>query len=149
MIQTAGGEQLPFKSKEEYLDFLLNDPRSAWLWMEHYDMQALSNMYQVPVHTLTTGVQGMEEPKARWTHITPDERLRDFSERVGELPDLYLMHQDENHFDLIVHKNSILVQAENSTTKEDIKEVDHDNVVRMEAEKVDKNLLRVVGASAG
>ena len=140
MIQTAGSEQLPFNNKDEYLEFLQNDPRSAWLWMEHYDMQALSNMYQVPVHTLTTGVQGMDEPKARWTHMKPDERLRDFNQRVGELPDLYLMHQDDNHFDLIVHRSSILVQEENSSKDVGNQEVVHENVERAEEEIVITNL---------
>ena len=79
LTQTAGNERLPFKNREEYRDFLENDPRSAWLWMEHYDLQALSNMYQVSIHILTTGAQGLQEPKARWTHLTPDLRLKDFS----------------------------------------------------------------------
>ena len=112
LSQRAGSEELPFKNKEEYLDFLQNDPRSAWLWMEHYDLQALSNIYQVSVHILTTGVKGIKAPSARWTHISPDQRLKDFSTDRGEVPDLWLMHQDENHFDLIAPKNSIIVEEQ-------------------------------------
>ena len=57
----AGSKSIPFKDKDEFLKFLKNDERSSKLWMDHHDLQAVSNMYQVPVHILTTGV-GMVEP---------------------------------------------------------------------------------------
>ena len=130
LTQTAGNEKLPFKNKEEYLDFLQNDPRSARLWMEHYDLQALSNVYQVPIHILTTGLQGMEEPKARWTHLYPDVRLKNFSTEIGEIPELWLMHLDENHFDLIAPKSSIIVLGQDYKQENDV----HKNVTNSEHE---------------
>ena len=57
---------------------------------------------------MTTGVQGKPEPKARWTHLAPDSRLVALSSKQPDLPDMYLMHVDDIHFDLIVHKDSDL-----------------------------------------
>ena len=76
--------------------------------MDHGDLQAVSNSYQISIHILTTNVAGMEEPKARWTHLTPDERMKSFSKIPAGLPDMWLFHVDDHHFDLIVEKDSML-----------------------------------------
>ena len=56
--QQCGNKQKPFNDESVYLDFLKNDKESSKLWMEHHDLQAICNMYQVPVHILTVGVEG-------------------------------------------------------------------------------------------
>ena len=140
-VQTAGKEILPFKNKEEYLDFLQNDSRSAYLWMEHYDLQALSNIYQVSVHILTTDVKGKKETKARWTHLSPDERLKDFGTEIGEVPDLWLMHIDENHFDLIVPRNSIIIQGSNQVKPINIEKSKKESDKEKECSKETENKL--------
>ena len=66
---TAGSETIPIANEDEYLDFLQNDPRSGWLWMDHPDIQVVCKMYQINVHILTTNVMGMTEPRDRWTHL--------------------------------------------------------------------------------
>ena len=67
-------------------------------------------LVQISIHILTTGISGMEEPKARWTHIEPDTRLSAFSEVHKGLPDMWLIHEDETHFDLLIHKDSDLAE---------------------------------------
>ena len=74
--------------------------------MDHQDLQVVANIYQMNVHILTTGVRGNEAPSARWTHLVPDERLKQFS--TMQMPDMWLFHQDNIHYDLIIPKNSIL-----------------------------------------
>ena len=93
--------------------------------MEHYDLQALSNIYQVSVHILTTGVKGVKEQRTRWTHISPDLRLKDFSIDRGEIPDLWLLHMDENHFDLIVPRNSIIVEGKYQEKERNMEKSEH------------------------
>ena len=78
--------------------------------MENHDLQAVCNIYQVPVHILTTGVVGMAEPRARWTHLQPDIRLKEFCKIVGDLPEMWLLHQDNIHCDLIINRESILAK---------------------------------------
>ena len=85
--------------------------------MEHHDFQAVSKMYQVPVHILTTGVQGKEEPKARWTHVEPDTMLRSFRQVEFELPDMWLMHVDNIHFDLTIRKDNDLAKEGSINTR--------------------------------
>jgi hypothetical protein len=108
--QRTGMKEEPFKNEEEYLKFLKQNPKAAKLWMGYQDLQAVANMYQVPVHILTTGVEGMVEPRARWTHIQPDSRLKAFCKVIGDLPELWLFHIDEAHFNLIIRKNSELAK---------------------------------------
>ena len=102
--QFARSEEIPFKTKSEYLKFLKDNEKSGWLWMDHGDLQAVSNSYQINIHVLTTNVAGMEEQTARWTHLTPDERMKSFSKIPAGLPDMWLFHVDDHHFDLIVEK---------------------------------------------
>ena len=137
--QSAGAERLPpFENKDEYLKFLRTDKRSAWLWMEDHDIQALCNIYQVPVHVLTVGVEGMIEPKARWTHLQPDIRLRDFSAKLMDLPELWLMHLDKIHFDIIVSKDSDLYKEGTINQRQNKLDVDTKKNEDKEKNKVEE-----------
>ena len=107
--QMVGHEEVMFENENEYLDFLKNNPKSGRLWMDHADFQAVSNYYQIEIHVLTTNVENMVEPRARWTHLEPDPEMKTFSPVPKGLPNMWLMHVDEIHFDLIVHKDSLLV----------------------------------------
>ena len=97
-----------FMDEEEFLNFIKNDPTSGWMWMDHIDLQVVANSYQMKIHILTTNIDGMEEPKARWTQLVPDERLKEFKNVNGSSVDMFLMHCSDVHYDLIIHKNSIL-----------------------------------------
>ena len=106
--QMVGTKSKCFMDEEEYLNFLKNDPTSGWMWMDHIDLQVVANLYQMKIHILSTNISGLEEPKARWTYLVPDERLKEFKIVNGESLDMFLMHVSDIHYDLIVHKNSIL-----------------------------------------
>ena len=116
------------------------EPFVKFPWMDHHDLQAVSNMYQVPVHILTTGV-GMVEPKARWTHLEPDIRLESFRSKLGELPELWILHSDNIHFDLLIRKDSKLAK-EGSINQRQSKNEDSDNIPidREEEEESDSSL---------
>ena len=105
---TVGLTNKIFENESTFLDFLKNDSQSGLMWMDHFGLQIVSNMYQISVHILTTGLVGLEEPGARWTHIEPDKRLSSFSKVHKGLPDMWLLHVNETHFDLLVRKDSEL-----------------------------------------
>ena len=110
IVVKVGLKSEPFEDEKSFLKFLKEGENSELIWMDHEGLQVVSNMYQISIHVLTTGVSGMDEPKARWTHIEPDSRLSSFSTVHKGLPDMWLMHVDEAHFDLLIRKNSDLVK---------------------------------------
>ena len=73
-----GLKSVSFQDENEYTEFLRNHPDSGKLWMDHQGLQIIANAYQMKIHILTIGVEAMEEPKARWTHLVPDKRLELF-----------------------------------------------------------------------
>ena len=94
------------------------------LWMEYTDLQAVANYFQVAVHILTTDVRNVKGSKARWTHLEPDARMKIHSPIKQELPDVWMLHVDNTHFDLIIKKDNRLVtegdlQQPNSSGKQD------------------------------
>ena len=123
-IQLVGNKEKKFKDKTEYLKFLKEDSESGWLWMDHVDFQAVSNSYQISIHILTTNVANVSEPGARWTHISPDTRLKSYCSVPAGLPDMWLRHVDEQHFELIVKNDSILVT--NGSIDDYIEKVDRE-----------------------
>merc|ERR1712240_617450 len=105
--QMVGKQEITF-AEEEYLKFLSKDERSGMLWMEYTDLQAVANYFQVTVHILTTDVKNVKGSKARWTHLEPDARMKSHSQIQQELPDVWMLHVDNTHFDLIIKKDNRL-----------------------------------------
>ena len=68
----VGSNTEPFNDEKCFLLFLENESKSGLMWMDHHGWQVVANMYQISVHILTTGVVGMDEPRARWTHVVPE-----------------------------------------------------------------------------
>jgi hypothetical protein len=56
-------------------------------------------MYQIGIHILTTGVSGMEEPRARWTHLNPDDRLTAFATVHKGIPDMKMVSMVQDIWD--------------------------------------------------
>merc|ERR1712240_895451 len=106
--QMVGNQEVTFE-EEEYLEFLSKDERSGTLWMEYTDLQAVANYFKVAVHVLTTDVRNVKGSKPRWTHLEPDERMKIHSPIKTELPDVWMLHVDNTHFDLIIKKDNRLV----------------------------------------
>ena len=92
--------------RKKIVEFLKKNDKSGMMWMDYAGLQVVSNIYQISIHILTTGIPGLDEPRARWTHIDPDTRLSAFSEVHKGLPDMWLIHEDESHFDLLICKES-------------------------------------------
>merc|ERR1712240_307859 len=106
--QMVGKQEVTFK-EEEYKEFLSKDERSGTLWIEYTDLQAIANYFKVAIHVLTTDVRNVKGSKPRWTHLEPDERMKIHSPIKTELPDVWMLHVDNTHFDLIIKKDNRLV----------------------------------------
>merc|ERR1712240_287187 len=53
-------------------------------------------------------VKNVKGSKARWTHLEPDARMKTHSPIKQELPDVWMLHVDNTHFDLIIKKDNRL-----------------------------------------
>ena len=106
----VGSKSVTFENETEYIEFLKNDPRSGLLWMDHQGLQIVANAYQMNIHIFTVTVKG----EGRWTHLVPDKRLEAFNKKEKNIlvDDMWLIHQDEVHFDLIIHKDSVIANQE-------------------------------------
>ena len=102
-----------FNDYQELEDFLLDDVDANNLWMDYQWWQLLSNKFNITIHTLTSG-----SGAPRWTSVSHDPSLAMFEEHVKEVPDLYLIHSDENHFDILIHKNNPLMNTIDMKIKE-------------------------------
>ena len=67
--------------------------------MDHPWLQAASNLYNTNIHILTTGV---EIP--RWTKLQPSSKLIKTANQPDVKDNIYLLHADNCHFDLLVPK---------------------------------------------
>ena len=96
------------------MKFLKKDPRSGKLWADHHDLQIVANVYGIRIHILTVGIVSRNGPKARWTHLDPDGRLGSFDANASKMygGDMWILHQDSTHFDLIIKKDSILAKKD-------------------------------------
>ena len=107
----VGSKTVKYDDEKKFLDFLRSGRESGYMWMEHQGWQVVANMYKIKINILTLlPMVGKGEPRARWTYIFPDERLSKFSSIHKGLPDMWIMHVDEAHYDLMVHKDSELAK---------------------------------------
>ena len=109
--EKVGSKDVTFETEKEYIDFLKNDSSSGFLWMDHQGLQIVSNAYQMKIHILTVGLGGMSQ--SRWTHLVPDQRLESFNKKDKNImvDDLWLLHQDDVHFDIMIKKDSVLAKG--------------------------------------
>ena len=107
----VGSKTVTHDNEKDFLEFLRSDGNSGYMWMEHQGWQVVANMYKIKINILTLLPQETNgRPRARWTYIFPDERLSKFSTIHRGLPDMWILHVDETHYDLMVHKDSELAK---------------------------------------
>ena len=106
----AGMAKFKVNNQDEFKQFLASE-RAKKMWIDHHGWQVVANIYQVSIHILTSRAVGelLEETEERWTHLEPDERLVEFSFVPKGLPDIWVIHKDEFHFDLLVPKDKEVI----------------------------------------
>ena len=119
---------ITLETVEEAKSFF-KDPKSGSLdvYSNQAEMKAITNLYNTNIHIFTFGEPNCE-PK--WTSIGPDASL--FSEAQfpkSATTDMYLYHEYDNHFDLLVDNEKIKRLAEvkvNEPKKETTKNFTND-----------------------
>ena len=135
--ERVGGSTRTFNTEEEFLNFLTTESDADFLWMQHNDLQSICNIYKTNIHILSTGVPdpGPHGVHARWTKLSPDLSLVDGCETKVSVEDMFVYHIDDNHFDLLVRRNSRLAMEGDISIRSPIKDKKENE---MEAEENDK-----------
>lgn len=102
---------MKFEHSEEpnFLQFLRSDA-AAYLWSDSEDIQIISNLYQIKVKVIKLQSDCSEDPTVYW--IGPDSDLDAFKILPkGKVPDMVLINYDQNHYNLVISKDSELAKT--------------------------------------
>ena len=100
-------EDVEFTDPKELLDFLKFSSKAEYMWSDSEDLAIISDMYQIKIKIVTTKGLKDDKPATNWIH--PDESLKVFAELKNvEMVNLVLLHENDNHFNLIISKDSDL-----------------------------------------
>ena len=100
------GEEVSFTDQEQLCKFL-DSEQSSFMWADSQDFIALADMFGVRIKIVTIG-RPDEKPTVNW--IFPDESMKAEREFEGNIKDMVLIHNHDNHFNLIVDKHSDLAK---------------------------------------
>ena len=79
------------------------------MWSDSEDFAILADMYQLKIKIITVKDSMDKNPTVNRIH--PDEKMKEFAELNNvELDEMVLLHQTDNHFNLIVSKDSDLAK---------------------------------------
>ena len=107
----ASGEYVVFKDENELLEFLRNDERADFLWTDSQELLAIANLYQVTIKVITT--KGLDDKNPITNIITPDPDMKQYALLPpGVVPDMTLIHFENNHFNLLVSSESRIFNIE-------------------------------------
>ena len=92
-------------TKEEMISFLRSS-ESLLAYSNSQELIAASNLFNMNIHVFTySGKEGY------WSEISPDPEMSSSAEmNCGVAPDLYLYHNLDSHYDLLVKEDSRLAQ---------------------------------------
>ena len=95
-----GRDNMQFNDESSLKDFIQNNPDAVNLWVDHQWLQAAASLYNTKIHILTTGVQ-----VPRWTTLDPNPKEQN-SDNMKKSTNMYLLHSDNVHFDLLIPKKT-------------------------------------------
>ena len=106
----VNGEFVRFESgEEEQFCQFLRTPEAAYLWSDSEDLQLMANLYQMTIKIITIKDDGIEIPVVNF--VGPDIDLRAFRMLPdGKVPEMVLLHYDEQHYNLVISKNCDLAK---------------------------------------
>ena len=104
-IRKVKGRTVKFTDPAELIQYLNNSQDAAFMWTDSEDLKVLADMYQVRIKVITT--KGPEDRNVTVNWICPDESMKEFAVLKNVmLNDITLLHENDNHFNLVVNKNS-------------------------------------------
>ena len=95
-----GNTDKVFQNETHLKNFIQIDQNALNMWMDHPWLQAAANIYNINIQILTTGI---EIP--RWTKLQPTLQLKGVTINQN-IKDIYLLHANDSHFDLLVPKEN-------------------------------------------
>ena len=94
--------------ESEFLDYL-RTTEASYLWSDSEDLQVMANLYQMKINVISIKDDSDENPSVNF--IGPDPELSGFRLLpAGKVPDMTLLHYGQQHYNLIVSKDSDLVK---------------------------------------
>ena len=128
---------------EEMISFLKTED-AQYVYSSYHDVLAMANVFNVYIHVFT-----FKDDYSDWFTVGPDSTIVDTSVSEFMLPDMYVYHSKDTHYDLLVLDSftNEIVKPEKSnvswnliTNRKSSKNVTHNkHVVNEKVEKVAKN----------
>ena len=133
------GKIIQFTDPEELVKFLRTSDDAQYMWSDSEDLAIIADMYQLCIKIITINRRNDGKPTVNW--IYPDANLAKHAElRDGEIKDMILLHEDENHFNLVVSKDSNLAREGSLSYRHNIGPLDVKNIVNDDLEvEIDQN----------
>ena len=125
-IRQLKGELKIFKDPRELKEFLQSSQEAGYMWSDSEDLKLISDLFQIKIKIITTKGPADKNPTVNW--ITPDKNMNEVAElKDVEIADMVLLHENDNHFDLIVPGNSELIKYGGLSDRDDIVQKNSDN----------------------
>ena len=108
-ILIGGGSSKTFKNKEEFKNFLADNPQASYMWGDHQQLQITSNIYQAKVNVLTIDSRG--NGSVMKTPCTPNPALKEFAllPEGTDVKDIWLLYTNGNHYDALIAVDDQLI----------------------------------------
>ena len=139
------GTEVEFTNPEELIKFLRNDPDAIHTWSDSEDLVVLSDMYQIKIKIITMKGQNDLNPTVNWIH--PDPTLKELAELNIDMKDMVLLHEEDQHFNLIIPGDSDLaklgslsIRGKNNKENNVVEEID--NNIEVLKDKYEKCLKK-------
>ena len=137
-VRKLKGKNIRFTDPNELRNFLKTSQEAGNMWSDSEDLKVLSDMYQINVKIITTKGLSDENPSVNW--IYPDKKMGKFAELQNvQIDDLVLLHENDNHFDLVVSANSELVKYGNLSSRNNHNPISHGVEVQKKEEVIEDN----------
>ena len=99
-----------FKNSGELFEFLRSAVDGAFMWRDHQDLAAISNIFKVKIKIITVKNAMDSNPIIHIQEPDPDFKINNDDFPTGKIPDMVLYHVKDVHYDLIVPKESIIAK---------------------------------------
>lgn len=102
----GNGKEKVFHDSKELFEFLSKAEDGAFMWRDHEDLAAISNIYKVKIKVVTVVNTMDQNPIVSIQEPDPNFDIIDEAFPPGQIPEIVLYHVKDLHYDLIVPKDS-------------------------------------------
>ena len=124
-VRKLRDSEVQFTDPEKLIKFMKCSSDASFMWSDSEDLAIISDMYQIKIKVITTRGTDDKNPTINW--IFPDSELKKFAELNVEINEMVLLHQDDNHFNLIVSANSDLAKMGSLSNRFSVGPVEESN----------------------